>query len=54
LFRLSAAEELELEPQHPTQQVRDILDCVAPEQVCRAYLRAWVDHVRARLTEKES
>jgi hypothetical protein len=40
-------DEIELELREPTQTVRDIIDNPQPEETCRAFLRAFVDHARA-------
>ena len=42
-------EEIELELEHPTQQVRDIIENVASEAKCRAFLAAVVHKLRADL-----
>ena len=42
-------DEIEIELQHPTQNVRDILDNSQTEDQCRAFLRAFVACVRAKL-----
>jgi len=41
------ADEIVLELDQPSQRVRDILDCVAPEEICRAYLAGVVRALRA-------
>jgi len=45
----SLVEEIELELEHPTQQVRDIIENVASEAKCRAFLAAVVHRLRAAL-----
>lgn len=40
-------EEIELELEQPTQQVRDILDNPQSEEACREYLREYVELVRS-------
>jgi transposase-like protein len=42
-------EEIELELEHPTQQVRDILENVASEAQCREFLAAVVHKLRTGL-----
>jgi hypothetical protein len=42
-------DEIELELQHPTQNVRDILDSLASEEKCREFLKACVAHIRSAL-----
>ena len=42
-------EEIELELQHPTQNVRGILDNHASEEKCRKFLHAFVAHIRSSL-----
>lgn len=41
------ADEIQLELDHPTQQVRDILGNAAPEAECRAFLAEVVRQLRA-------
>ena len=47
-------DEIELELDHPTQNVRDILDNPQTEDECRAFLRDFVASVRARLGRPRS
>jgi len=42
-------EEIELELDYPTQEIREALDNRATEEKCREYLRAFVSHIRSRL-----
>jgi len=44
---LSLVKEIELEIEHPTQQVRDILENVASETQCRAFLAAVAQELRS-------
>lgn len=44
-----AIEEIRLELNEPTQQVRDTLNCCASEQDLRAYLHRAVDQMEARI-----
>lgn len=42
-------DEIQLEFDHPIQQVRDIIENPQTEEVCRAFLQAYVDHIRVVL-----
>jgi hypothetical protein len=50
---LQIVEEIELELNQPTQNVRDALENRATEERYREYLRAFVAHIRARLREQD-
>jgi hypothetical protein len=42
-------DEIDLELESPTQNIREILDNLATEEKCRDFLRAFVTHVRLSL-----
>jgi hypothetical protein len=45
---LKMIEEIELELQRPTQNVREILDNPQSEEECREFLQAVVNYIRAK------
>jgi hypothetical protein len=46
-------DEIELELQHPTQQIRDILDNPQAESECREFLAAFANYLRAHIKKAD-